>query len=100
MNGSEPAVRRIEFTLTKPRLALYAGVRPTIVIAGLSQPAQWGRGTWQVPADHSVPIGVFLFNRLWRFGQAEFALEPDHAPALTYRAPAPPFAPGRISTSP
>jgi hypothetical protein len=39
---------------------------------------------------------VYLFNRLWRFGHAEFALDADHPPALEYRAPALPFLPGRI----
>ena len=90
------AVRRIELTLRKPWFALYGGIRPTLVIGGLGQPAQWGIGTWQVPADGRVIVGVFLFNRVWRFGQAEFALEPHHPPALVYRAPALPFMRGRI----
>lgn len=80
----------------KPWFALYAGVRPTLVIAGRGQPTQWGLGTWQVPADETVTLGVFLFNRLWRFGEAEFVLDPTHAPALVYRAPALPFLSGRI----
>lgn len=88
--------RRIELTLHKPWFALYAGVRPTVVIAGRGQPAQWGLGTWQVPTTQTVTIGVFLFNRMWRFGQAEFALEPDHGSALEYRAPALPFLAGRF----
>jgi hypothetical protein len=33
---------------------------------------------------------------VWRFGQAEFALEPDDAPTLDYRAPVLPFLKGRI----
>ncbi len=88
--------RRIELTLHKPWFALYARIKPTLVIEGRGHPAQWGLGTWQVPSDQSVLIGVFLFNRLWRFGQAEFALEPDHAPALVYEAPMLPFLRGRI----
>jgi hypothetical protein len=98
MVADEPS-RRIELTLRKPWYALYAGIRPTLVIAGRGQPAQWGVGTWQVPADETVSVGVFLFNRVWRFGQAEFALEPHYPPALVYRAPALPFLPGRIRTA-
>lgn len=91
---SEPATRRIDLVLHRPRLALYFGIRPTLVIAGRGQPVQWGRGTWQVPADQTVVIGVFLFTRMWRFGQAEVALEPGQRPALSYRAPAFPFGRG------
>ena len=88
--------RRIDLTLHKPWFALYARIRPTVIVGSRGQPAQWGLGTWQVPSEGTVVIGVFLFNRLWRFGQAEFALEAHHAPALRYRAPALPFLPGRI----
>lgn len=95
--STDPGVsRRIELTLHKPWFALYARIKPTLVIEGRGQPTQWGLGTWQVPADRTVVIGVFLFNRLWRFGQAEFELEPDHTPSLVYRAPALPFLRGRI----
>lgn len=96
MTADAEATRRIELLLRKPRLALYAGVRPTLVIGGRGQPTQWGRGTWQVPADRPMTIGVFLFNRLWRFGAAEFTLEPQDASALEYRAPVLPFLPGRL----
>ncbi|MBO0981454.1 hypothetical protein [Microbacterium sp. SD291] len=96
MSDDAPAPRRIELTLVKPWFALYSGIKPTLVIAGRGQPTQWGLGTWQIPSDHTVTIGVFLFNRLWRFGHAEFALEPDHAPALVYGAPLLPFRRGRI----
>jgi hypothetical protein len=88
--------RRITLTLHKPSLALYARIRPTLVIAGRGQPTQWGPGTWQVPSDQTVVIQVFLFTGLWRFGQAEFALEPQDAPLLVYRAPLLPFLPGRL----
>ena len=87
--------RRVEIILHKPRFALYFGVRPTLVMAGRGQPAQWGLGTWQVPSDRTATVGVFLFNRLWRFGHAELAVDPKVA-ALTYRAPALPFLRGRI----
>ncbi|QAY60043.1 hypothetical protein ET475_08610 [Microbacterium protaetiae] len=88
--------RRIELTLRKPWFALYAGVRPTVVIAGRGHPVQWGVGTWQVPSDETVVIGAFLFNRLWHFGQAEFSVEPGDPLTLVYRAPALPFMRGRI----
>ena len=94
--SADTPTRRIRLTLHKPWFALYAGIKPTLVVGGRGQPAQWGEGTWQVPADQTTVVGVYLFNRVWRFGQAEIALEPDHAPALTYRAPALPFRRGRI----
>lgn len=90
------ATRRIELLLHKPRFALYGGIRPTLVIGGRGQPTQWGIGTWQVPGDRTVTIGVFLFNRFWRFGSAEFTLRPEDAAALEYRAPVLPFLPGRL----
>lgn len=97
--SAEAPSRRIELTMHKPCFALYAGIRPTLVLAGRGQPTQWGLGTWQVPADETVTLGVFLFNRLWRFGQAEHTLAPDDL-ALEYRAPALPFLPGRIRPAP
>lgn len=87
---------RIELTMRKPRFALYAGIKPTLVIGGRGQPTQWGPGTWQVPADTEATIGVYLFNRVWRFGQAEITLAPHDDAALEYRAPALPFLPGRL----
>lgn len=96
MVKADNETRRIELTLHKPWFALYAGVRPTLIIEGRGQPVQWGLGTWQVPADQTVALGVFLFNRLWRFGQASFSLEPGAPSALEYRAPALPFLRGRF----
>lgn len=93
---ADPPTRRIDLTLHKPWFALYARIRPTVIVGSRGHPAQWGRGTWQVSSDETVVIGVFLYNRVWRFGQAEFALEGHHAPALRYRAPALPFIRGRI----
>lgn len=90
------ATRRIDLRLHKPRLALFAGVRPTLVVAGRGQPVQWGAGTWQVPAGESVVVGVYLYTRLWYFGRAEFSLEPHHDGSLVYRAPLLPFGPGRL----
>ncbi|WP_231563090.1 hypothetical protein [Microbacterium mangrovi] len=88
--------RRIEITLQKPRFALYGRIKPTLVIGGRGQPTQWGLGTWQVPSDQTALISAFLYNRLWRFGQAEFVLDPIHAASLVYRAPVLPFGRGRI----
>lgn len=96
MSTDSTATRRIELVLHRPWFALYTGVKPTVVIQGRGQPAQWGRGTWQLPADRATVISVFLFNRMWRFGQAEFALEPDDGAPLLYRAPALPFLRGRM----
>ena len=98
MHSDDEAARRIQLTLRKPWFALHARIKPTLVIAGRGQPAQWGIGTWQVPADETVIVGVFLLTGPGRFGRAEFALEPHHAPALVYRAPALPFLRGRIRT--
>jgi len=93
---AEPVTRRIELTLHKPWFALYAGIRPTLVIDGRGHPIQWGPGTWQVPVDRAAVFGVFLFNRIWRFGQAELSLDPDDPPAIFYGAPVLPFGRGRI----
>ena len=91
--------RRIELTLHRPWFALYTGIRPTLVVGGRGQPTQWGLGTWQVPADEPVVLGVYLFTRVWRFGQAEITLDPHDPPALVYRAPALPFGRGRLHTT-
>ncbi|WP_404433666.1 hypothetical protein LG299_03920 [Microbacterium lacus] len=96
MTSSAGPTRRIELTMRRPWFALYFGVRPTLVISGRGQPTQWGRGTWQVAADTPAEISVFLFNRLWKFGQATIRLKPDDPPVLEYRAPALPFRTGRF----
>jgi len=91
-----PASRRVQIRFRKPALALYARIRPTLVIGDRGQPTQWGLGTWQVPADETAVIGVYLFNRLWRFGRAELALQPGETPNVVYRAPVLPFGRGRL----
>lgn len=98
MGADTKSTRRIELTLRKPWLRLYAGIRPTLVIGGRGQPTQWGTGTWQVPAGETVTLGVYLFNRMWRFGEAEIEIEAVRTPAITYRAPVLPFGRGRITT--
>ncbi|QKJ21073.1 hypothetical protein HQM25_03630 [Microbacterium hominis] len=96
MSDDPPATRRIELTLTRPWFALYAGIRPTVVVAGRGHPVQWGVGTWQLPADGAAAIGVFLFNRVWRFGESELVVRPEDPPAIAYRAPALPFGRGQL----
>ncbi|MDR6166446.1 hypothetical protein QE367_000650 [Microbacterium paludicola] len=87
--------RRVTLNLRRPMLHLIPGVRPTVVIDGRGQPAQWGVGTWLVPDDEAVEITVFLFNRLWRFGEARVVLHPSDT-GLSYRSPLVPLGPGRI----
>ncbi|GAB3598453.1 hypothetical protein [Microbacterium tumbae] len=100
MTADAQTTQRVELAMRKPWFALYAGIRPTLVIEGRGQPTQWGLGTWQVPADRTVVLGVFLFNRMWRFGQAEITLEPGQRGVLVYRAPALPFLRGRLRADP
>jgi hypothetical protein len=96
VTGPDAPTRRIELTLRKPGIAFWGGIRPTLVIGGRGQPVQWGVGTWQVPADEAVQLGVFLFARGWRFGEAAVRLAPGDAPTLVYRAPVLPFGRGRF----
>lgn len=77
-------VRRLELTLKKPLLSVYGRLKPTVVIGGRGYPGQWGTGTWQIPADQPTLLSIYLFNRLWRFGQAEYRLAPDEPAALEY----------------
>ncbi|ROQ38634.1 hypothetical protein EDF46_2274 [Frondihabitans sp. PhB188] len=83
---------RIELTLTKPPVGWFP--KPTVVVGGRGHPAQWGTGTWQV--EPGAIVGVYLFNRVWRFGAAEIAV--DGRP-LRYRAPLLPFLRGRLVPS-
>ncbi|MFS0715058.1 hypothetical protein ABC195_14380 [Microbacterium sp. 2P01SA-2] len=87
--------RRVTLELRRPALHLIPAARPTVVIGGRGQPAQWGVGTWLVPEDDVVEITVFLFNRAWRFGEARAVLQPGDTD-LTYRPPLIPIGPGRV----
>ncbi|RKR75126.1 hypothetical protein [Frondihabitans australicus] len=87
-------VVRIELVLEKPSIGWYP--KPTVVIDGRGQPAQWGRGTWQVRSG--TTIGVYLFNRLWRFGGASLELVDPLPTTLTYRAPLFPAGNGRLKS--
>ncbi len=91
---SERATRRIRLTLRKPRVGLLP--KPTVVIDGRGQPAQWGTGTWVVSADEPAVVGVFLFARGLRFGEAEATVSPGDEGVLTYSAPILPLGPGRF----
>ena len=87
-----PQTLRLELILSRPPIGWYP--KPTVVVAGRGQPAQWGVGTWTVePGD---AIGVFLFNRLWRFGAAELVVE-QGTKSICYRAPLLPFLPGHLA---
>ncbi|MEV8271654.1 hypothetical protein [Microbacterium sp. NPDC077184] len=94
--GTPRPTRRVELTLRRPWFALYAGIRPTLVIGGRGQPTQWGVGTWQLPDDEDAPLAVFLFSRGWRFGDADAAIPAGDRRAWEYRAPALPFGRGRL----
>jgi len=67
------------------------------VFAGRGYPAQWGTGTWQVPDERPTTIRVYLFNRLWTFGKAEFIIEADPPESLEYSAPWLPFGRGALT---
>lgn len=84
--------RRLELTLHKPWFALYFGIKPTVVVDGRGQPAQWGTGTWQLRDD--ATIAVYLFNRMWKFGRAQAT--PGPVTTLRYRAPVTVFGAGRL----
>ena len=86
--------RRFELTLRKPWLGWTP--KPTVVLDGRGQPAQWGTGTWQISAEGPTVVRVFLFNRLWKFGAAEFILDAEQPAALVYSAPWLPFLPGKL----
>lgn len=92
--------RRIRIELRRGAVALWGGIRPTLVLAGVGQPTQWGLGTWVIPADEPVTIGVYLFARGWRFGAAEIVVDPADSGVIAYRAPWLPFGPGRFSVRP
>jgi hypothetical protein len=97
MTGAEPASPRVVLDLVRPRLSLHLGVRPTVVVDGRGQPAQWGVGTWQLPTGDAV-LAIYLFNRVWRYGAAEATIPPGTT-GVVYTAPRLPFGRGRITIS-
>lgn len=87
------AVKRVSIELRRPRLRLHFRVRPTLVVDGVAQPAQWGVGTWQVDAGRETSVSVYLFVWGITFGQAKSTVGEHGA---TYRAPRLPFGGGRF----
>lgn len=85
---------RFDLSLRKPWLGWYP--KPTVVLGGVGQPAQWGRRMWQIPAGGPATVQIFLFNRLWKFGAAECTLGTEQDDVLVYSAPWLPFLPGRL----
>lgn len=85
--------RRIELRLARPLLTWFA--RPTVTIDGVGHPAQWGTGTWAVADDGRTVIGVYLFNRAWRFGGATLSV--GNAAVLEYHAGPFPLGAGRLT---
>ena len=76
MEATQPSgttKRRVELRITRPPFTWFA--RPTVTIDGVGHPAQWGIGTWAVPDDGGTVIGVYLYNRAWRFGAATQTVE-------------------------
>lgn len=88
--------RRIELRLARPLLTWFA--RPTVTIDGVGHPAQWGTGTWAVADDGRTVIGVYLFNRAWRFGGATLSV--GDAAVLEYHAGPFPLGAGRLTPVP
>jgi hypothetical protein len=87
--------RRVELRIVRPVVTWWA--RPTVTIDGVGHPAQWGVGTWALPADGTARIGVYLFNRVWRFGAASVAVSADDAGSgLEYRAGVLPIGRGEL----
>lgn len=85
--------RRITLDVRRPLVTW--GARPTVTLDGVGHPAQWGTGTWAVAEDGDTEVGVYCFNRLWRFGTASATV--GDADALTYRAGVLPVGPGRLT---
>ncbi len=97
MTSEKP--HRLELTLHKPLFSWRS--KPTVVIGGLGQPAQWGVGTWQLPdaqeeSGASATLRVFIFNRAWRYGMAEYVFDHKLPNALEYRPPVLPFWHGSL----
>jgi len=79
------SMRRVTVVLERWPIGLALGVKPTIVIEGLSQPTQWGEGTWLLPADRATTVGVYLHTRGITWGRASRELLPTDEPRLVYR---------------
>lgn len=87
--------RRLALDLRPWPLRVTFGVRPTVVVDGRTEPAQWGVGTWQVAADRPVEVTVFLFVAGIRVGAASHTVSASET-RVEYRAPVLPFLAGRL----
>jgi len=87
--------RRLAVDLRPWPLRVTFGVRPSIVVDGRTEPAQWGVGTWQVAADRPVEVTVFMFAAGIRFGAASYSVSPTEA-RIEYLAPLLPFLRGTL----
>ncbi|MGN7190249.1 MULTISPECIES: hypothetical protein [unclassified Curtobacterium] len=87
--------RRVTLTIARPRWTW--GARPTVVVDGVGHPAQWGTGTWAVADDGSTDLGVYLYNRAWRWGAAHATVSSGAPATLTYRAPVLPLGAGSVT---
>lgn len=85
---------RFQLTLRKPWLGVFP--KPTVVVNGVAQPTQWGTRNWKVPGEDAASVTIFLFNRMWKFGEVKFVVEPGTSPSLVYSAPWLPFLQGKI----
>ncbi|PYI40209.1 hypothetical protein CVS30_01445 [Arthrobacter psychrolactophilus] len=86
--------RRFELTLHKPWFGWFP--KPTVVVDGVAQPSQWGTRNWKVPGTEPVTVSIFLFNRLWKFGEADFTVAAGGSGSWRYSAPWLPFLPGKL----
>ncbi|WP_449373983.1 hypothetical protein [Arthrobacter psychrolactophilus] len=48
------------------------------------------------PGDGAITVNIFLFNRLWKFGEADFTVAAGGSGAWRYSAPWLPFLPGKL----
>lgn len=87
--------RRITLDLRRWPLRATFGVRPTVIVDGRSEPAQWGVGTWLIAADRPIEVTVFMFAVGIRFGVASFEVSPTED-RVEYRAPLLPFLRGTL----
>ncbi|WP_343318583.1 hypothetical protein AAFM46_14775 [Arthrobacter sp. TMP15] len=94
---SEPTntLRRFELTLRKPPLGWFP--KPTVVVDGVAQPTQWGTRNWKISGAKSATVRIYLYNRMWKFGEVNFTVEPNTPAPLVYRAPWLPFLKGKIN---
>lgn len=94
MNSNASAPHRFKLTLRKPWLGWFP--KPTVVVNGDAQPTQWGTRNWKVRGEDPASVRIFVYNRLWTYGEVEFVVAPDATAPLVYSAPWLPFLPGKV----